>query len=180
MTPDVIFLVLMALAIFRGYRKGFIIAVFSLLGLVIGLAAAIKLSVVTAAWLQDRVPPGAKWLPLISFAIVFTAIALLVRLIASLIEKALELAMLGWANKLAGIIVYLFLYAVIWSVILFYAEKINLPGPDTIAHSQTYTMIKPLGPATINAAATFMPIFKNMFNELENFFAAIAEHSHHR
>ena len=42
MAIDIIFLVLLAMAAFKGFRRGFIVAIFSFLAIVIGLAAAIK------------------------------------------------------------------------------------------------------------------------------------------
>ncbi|HEY4110437.1 hypothetical protein [Puia sp.] len=49
MAIDVLFIIFLLLAIFRGLRHGFIIAVVSALAWIIGIAAAIKLSAVVAA-----------------------------------------------------------------------------------------------------------------------------------
>jgi membrane protein required for colicin V production len=46
---DAVFFILMALACYKGYSKGFIIAIFSVLGFIVGLAAALKLSTTVAA-----------------------------------------------------------------------------------------------------------------------------------
>src|SRR5437762_11559934 len=120
MLIDIVFIILVIIAIFKGYTKGFIVAVFSLLAIVVGLAAAIKLSVVTAGLLKNAIHVAAKWLPVIAFAVVFIIVVLLVRLGAMAIQKATELVMLGWVNKLAGSILYMALYTVIFSVLLFY------------------------------------------------------------
>ena len=50
MSIDVLFLLFMILAVLRGLRQGFIIAVVSAVALVIGLAAAIKLSALVAGY----------------------------------------------------------------------------------------------------------------------------------
>src|ERR1700710_362887 len=132
MLIDIIFIVLLVIAIVKGYRKGFIIAIFSLLAIIIGLAAAMKLSVVTAAWLKDAIHVAAKWLPVIAFAVVFLIVVLLVRLGARALQKTAEFALLGWANRLAGILLYMALYVIILSVLLFYAEKVDIIAPNTI------------------------------------------------
>ena len=98
----------------------------------------------------------------------------MVRLGAGLIEKTAELVLLGWVNKLGGIILYMALYTVMLSVLLFYAEKINVISAATIASSQTYPFIQPWGPKTINAIGSLIPVFKDMFLQLENFFAGIS------
>ncbi|GAC1455612.1 MAG: CvpA family protein [Chitinophagaceae bacterium] len=175
MLIDIIFVVLLIAAIFKGYAKGLIIAVFSVLAVVVGLAAAVKLSVVAASRLKDAVHMAAKWLPLIAFTLVFLMVVLLVRLGARALEKTAEFAFLGWANKLCGILLYIALYTVVFSVLLFYAEKVNIITPGTIASSKTYGFIKPWGPKAVNVIGTMVPFFKDMFHQLEDFFAGISD-----
>jgi membrane protein required for colicin V production len=175
MVIDIIFFILLAAAIFKGYSRGFIIAVFSVLALVIGLAAALKLSVVTASWLKNAVHIAAKWLPVLAFALVFMVVVLLVRLGARALEKTAEIAFLGWANKLGGILLYAVLYFIIYSVLLFYAEKLNILKQATVASSKTYAFIKPWGPRTIDLIGSLIPFFKDMFYQLEVFFAGVGD-----
>ena len=74
MIIDIIFVILIVLALIQGYRRGLIVAVFSLISIIVGLAAAIKLSAVVANHLGHAVKVSDKWLPVISFAIVFIAV----------------------------------------------------------------------------------------------------------
>jgi membrane protein required for colicin V production len=46
MILDLVFAVLIILAIIKGYQRGLIVGIFSLIAIIIGLAAAIKLSAV--------------------------------------------------------------------------------------------------------------------------------------
>ena len=55
MIIDIAFILTMIIAIFKGLSKGFIIGIFSLLAFIIGLAAAIKLSAIVAAYLGKNV-----------------------------------------------------------------------------------------------------------------------------
>ena len=68
---DLVFVVILVVAVFKGLRNGFIIAVFSLLALVIGLAAAMKLSTYAAQYLAGSTNISARWLPFVSFLLVF-------------------------------------------------------------------------------------------------------------
>jgi len=175
MLIDLVFVAMLLWAVFKGYTKGFIIAVFSLLALIIGVVAAMKFSAVTAAWLKSSIHAGARWLPVIAFVAVFLVVVLLVRLGAKALEKTVELAMLGWVNRLAGILLYMVLYMVILSVALFYAEKIHLIADKTIAGSKTYPFIRPWGPRVVDGIGRIIPFFSNMFHELEAFFAHVSE-----
>jgi membrane protein required for colicin V production len=175
MLIDILFIVLMVVAVFKGYSRGIIIAVFSLLAIVLGLAAAIKLSLVTAQWLKDAVQVGAKWLPVLAFALVFIVVVLLVRLGATLLEKTAETVMLGWINRIAGVLLYMVLYTIMLSVLLFYAAKLRVLGPDTFAYSKTYAFIEPWGPVAIDTIGRLVPVFKDMFAQLESFFAGVSD-----
>ena len=170
---DIIYAILIALAVFKGFQKGLIIAVFSFVGFVVGLAAALKLSVYVADHLKDSVNVSGKILPFLSFALVFLVTVLLIHFGAKLIEKLLEAVALGWANKLCGLLLYAILYTMIFSVFLFYAEKIHVLTQSAIQSSLTYPFIKPWGPKVIDGFGQLIPAFKNMFNDLENFFAGV-------
>lgn len=170
MLIDIVYIIILILAIFKGYSKGFVVAIFSLFAVFIGLAAAIKLSATVASWLGKSTNIGEKLLPILAFAIVLLGVALITRLIATVIEKALQIAMLGFVNRLAGILLYVLLYTIIYSIVLFFATNISLINQSTIATSYTYTFIEPLGPKAINAFSRFIPPLQNMFRQLEHFF----------
>ena len=89
------------------------------------------------------------------------------------------MALLGWVNRLGGIIFYAALYIIIFSVFLFYAEKIHLLEPATIQSSQTYSFVQPWGPIVIDNFGKVIPLFKDMFTELETFFDTIGNKIQH-
>jgi len=167
----------MVLAFFKGVKNGLVLAVFSLVGLIVGLAAAIKLSVLVAGYLKDTVNVSAKWLPFLSFILVFIGVVILVRMGAAAIEKTMEFAMMGWLNKLGGIILYAALYIILFSVLLFYADKLNLINPNTINTSRIYPYLQPWGPKVMDMMGAVIPWFKDMFTELEKFFEGVATKS---
>jgi membrane protein required for colicin V production len=175
MLIDLLFAVIIVFALLRGYQRGLIVGLFSLVAVIIGLAAAMKLSTVVAGYIGSAVKISEEWLPVISFAVVFLIVILLIRLGARAIEKTVEIAMLGWVNKIGGIILFAVIYLVVFSVLLFYAEQMQLIQPDTISKSVTYSFIQPWGPKAINGFAAIIPIFKNMFADLEQFFDGVAD-----
>lgn len=179
MLIDLVFAALMVIAIIKGYRKGLIIAVFSIIAFLVGLAAALKLSAAVAEYLKYSVSISSKWLPFIAFAIVFITVVILVRLGAKLIEKGFQLVLLGWLNRIGGIIVYVVLYIIILSIFLFYAEKLHLVRPSAIASSQTYSFVQPWGAKVIDGFGKVIPIFKDMFTELESFFNGVSNKISH-
>jgi membrane protein required for colicin V production len=174
MLLDIIFAVLLVLAVLKGYQQGLVIGLFSLVSIIIGLAAAMKLSTVVASWIGSAVKVSDEWLPLISFIVVFIVVVLLIRLGAKAIERTFEVVMLGWANKLGGVILYVVIYTLVFSVLLFYAEQMQLLQPETIKRSVTYSYIQPWGPKVINGFGSLIPLFNDMFGELEDFFGNVS------
>jgi membrane protein required for colicin V production len=174
MILDVIVAVIIILALIKGFRQGLIMGLFSFISILIGLAAAIKLSAVVAGYIGKAVKVSEQWLPIISFAVVFLIVILLVRLGAKLIQRTVEVAMLGWVNRLGGMIFYAALYITVFSVLLFYAEQVKLIRPETTEKSVTYSVVQPWGPKAISFFGKVIPAFKNMFGELEEFFSGVS------
>lgn len=161
------------IAIFKGYRKGLVLAIFSVIAFIVGLAAALKLSTFVAGKLKENISISNQWLPFISFALVFFAVVLLVNLGAKLIQKSFDMVLMGWINRLGGAILYCIIYLMVFSIFLFYLEKIQLIKPQTIVTSNTYPFIAPFAPKIIDGFGIIIPFFKDMFANLENFFAAL-------
>lgn len=175
MLIDILYLLVVVFAVFTGFRQGLIVGIFSFIGMLAGLAAALKLSVTAARYLGDATSISARWLPVISFILVFIVVVMLVRIGATLLEKLAEALMLGIFNKLGGIILYLFLYSVIFSILLFYIVQIGVFQPETINSSVAYPLVSPLGPWMIDQLGAIIPFFQDMFAELQQFFERFAD-----
>lgn len=173
MIIDIIFILCMVFAIFKGYRNGFIVAIFSFVAIVVGLAAAMKLSAYVAKQLGDHTSLSHAWLPFISFALVMIAVVILVRIGAATIQKMVEMIFLGWVNKLAGIALYAALYILVLSVLLFFTEKLHLFDAETIAASRVYSFIQPWGPKVMDGIGKLIPLFRDMFDSLSSFFEGV-------
>jgi membrane protein required for colicin V production len=172
---DIVLLIILVFAIIKGYQRGLIVGVFSFIAIIIGLAAALKLSALAAGYIGNSVNLPGAWLPVISFAVVFIIVVLLVRLGANMIQRTVEFSMLGWVNRLGGIIFYLAIFVVVYSIVLFYADQVHLINDDAKQKSVSYTYVQPWGPGIINSMGSVVPFFKGMFSELQNFFDGVAQ-----
>lgn len=167
---DIIYGLLVIIAVFKGLRRGLIVAVLSLLAFMLGLAAALRLSVIVAGYLGETTSISIRWLPFISFLLIFIGVAMIVRWIARLLEAASEAMALGMVNKLGGVLLYVVLYTFAFSVVMFYAAQIRLFNPQTFANSVTYPFIEPWGPYLIGKLGLFIPLFRDLFAQLTEFF----------
>jgi membrane protein required for colicin V production len=172
---DVICLVLLALAIYKGFNKGLIVAVFAFLGIFIGLAAALKLSAMLAKALANYTHVAASWLPFLAFLLIMLGVWVLVRMGAALVKAAFEMVLLGWLNTLGGILVYGFLYLTVFSILLFYAKQLQLLTSVDLTASKAYPYLESLAPTMMHWFGKIIPVFKDSFQELTLFFERIAK-----
>jgi membrane protein required for colicin V production len=176
MAIDIIFIILLLMAIIKGMQRGLVLAIFSVLACMAGLAAAIKLSAMLALHLEGHVPFSSKWLPILTFVLLFLAVALLVRWIADMLETAIDFALMGWLNKLGGVVLYIILYISVYSVLLFYGSRSGVISVHAIHASKAYGFVEPWGPVIMNEIGKLIPLFKDMFTQLESFFDGLSRH----
>lgn len=160
---DIIILVLLVLALFKGWSNGFIVGVFSFLAFIIGLATALKLSEFAGTYITEYFNVSDQWLPIVAFAAVFLIVVILVRLGAKAIESIIEVAQLGWMNKLGGILLYIVIYLFIVSLLLSYAGQMHLLKEETLEASQSYPFVHPIAPAIMDVVGVVLPFFKDLF-----------------
>jgi membrane protein required for colicin V production len=175
---DILFFIFIFIAIVHGWRKGLILALFSMLCGLIGLAAAVKLSAVLATHMKSDLHMTSRWLPVFAFIIVFVFVILIIRWAGRVLEKLIKMVLLEWLNKLGGILLFLVLYLSVYSVILFYGTKTQIISKQMIGNSQFYSLIAPFGPAVIRFITGFIPFGQDMFVALEGFFDRIAWNIH--
>jgi membrane protein required for colicin V production len=173
MLIDIVLLILLLLALIKGYRKGLVLAAFSFVGIFLGLAASVKFSAIVAGWLGTYTHTSVGWLPFIAFIIILISVWILVRIVSKILETSLDLVLLGWLNRVAGIFLYALIYATVYSIVLFYASQLHLLKPYMISDSMSYDLIRPLGPEFMELFGKMLPIFKEAFNELSQFFAGL-------
>lgn len=175
MIIDSILAVLLLIATYKGYQRGLIVGVFSFIAIVVGIAAAMKLSVIAANYLQHYFKWEGAWLPAVSYFLVFIGVVLLIRLVANAMEEGVKVVKLGWVNTLGGILLYWLIFLLAYSVVVFYAVKMGVFNERATTTSVSYSYISPLGPKIIEGFATIFPLFRDMFSELENFFTGLSE-----
>ena len=173
---DILTVLVAAYAIFKGYSKGLIVAVFSFVGFIVGIAAAVKLSAMVAGWLSKNSGLSQQIMPTLAFAIVFIATVFLVRIGAKMVERTVKFVMLGWVNKIGGIVLFLFLYLAILSIALFYVDQVGIIKKEQFSASVLYPYYSTLGQTLISGLGVALPWFKGVFEQLKTFFGSIAPH----
>jgi membrane protein required for colicin V production len=115
---DIILAIPLLWTIYRGFTKGFILSLASLLALLLGIYGAINFSDLLAAPINNLLHPDPKYLQIIAFAVAFILIVLIVHLIAFFLDRLVKAVALGFVNRMAGVLFNLIKMAFILSVIM--------------------------------------------------------------
>ena len=125
-TLDIILLCCFIPGIIRGLSKGFLEQALALAGIVLSVWAAFRFS----------------------FALILIVISLAVVLVAKLLTKVAELAMLGWLDKTLGLVFALAVNALVIGVFIILFDTINtkfaLVKPEVLDASIVYTSLRDL------------------------------------
>ena len=122
---DLILLALFIYSGFEGFRKGVIRQATGLAGLLVGIWGAIHFSDFTAGFLTEHFNLTSQYLSMIAFAITFVGIVIGVHFLGLLVEGIINLAFLGLANSILGVIFGVLKTALILSVILLLLGKVS-------------------------------------------------------
>lgn len=126
---DIIIVIPLIWGCYKGYRKGFIIEIASVVALLLAVWGGINLSKLSAVYLGSVFDISEKLMPLISFAVTFIVIVIAVFAIAKLLQKLIKMVALGFVNRLAGLIFGGLKFALILSVVLNLVNVINNQVP---------------------------------------------------
>jgi len=111
--------------LYKGFTKGLIIEAASILALGLAIWGGIKFSDFLTDYMRSHFHWQTKYLPVISFAVIFLGILILVYAIAKLIERLVKAVSLGFLNKLAGGIFGILKFGLILSVFIFVLNAIE-------------------------------------------------------
>ena len=147
-TLDIILLICFIPGIIRGLSKGFLEQALALAGIVLSVWAAFRFSTLVCVWLKPYVDVSETTLNVIAFALILVAVSLLVLLLAKLLTKVAELAMLGWLDKILGLVFALAVNALVIGVFIILFDTVNakfaLVKPDVLEGSIVYTHLRDL------------------------------------
>jgi membrane protein required for colicin V production len=152
---DIILIVPLIYAAWRGFRKGLIIEVFTLLALLVGIYAGIHFSDWTSERIQEYFEIEPNYLPVVSFTLTCLAIGAIVFFAGKMLEQMIKVVNLSPVNKILGVIFGMLKMVYTLSILLIlietYDERGDFIPEDLKENSLLYDPIKITASATIPA-----------------------------
>lgn len=102
---DIVILIPLVYLAYKGFRKGLVLEIFTLLALILGIYSSIHFSGFTFNFLDDTLDLSSsqkEYLPLLSYALTFIAVVVGVHFLGKVIEKLISFAALSLVNKALG------------------------------------------------------------------------------
>lgn len=152
---DIVLVLPLIFGAWRGFKKGLIIELFTLLALLVGIYAGIHFSDFMSSILRNHLGIQSEYLPVISFTLIFLGVGAMVYFAGKLIEKAVNAVALSPINKLTGLFFGLVKMLYLTSTLLVIIESYDQRGeiiPDNLKdNSLLYHPVKSISLTTIPA-----------------------------
>lgn len=150
---DLLLAIPLAFAAWKGFQKGFVIEVFTLMAFFVGIYAGIHFSDYAANFLKEKMDFTSDYLPTISFTITFLLVGALVFFAGKAIEGIVKITALTPMNKMGGLVFgalkMLLIVSVVLSIVESYSEKNDLIPEETRSSSLLYEPVKAIGLYTV-------------------------------
>lgn len=125
---DFIILAVLAYAAWKGFKKGFVLELFTFLALFLGLYAGIHFSDLISDFLTEKMGWDSEYVPAISFTIVFLAVGAMIYFGGKALEKVIKVVQLNLLNKLLGIFFSVLKMVFIIGALFLLLESYNQKG----------------------------------------------------
>src|SRR5690606_39675421 len=123
-------MLLILVGVVAGYRQGFLMALFSLAAIILGVIGGFKLMGQAIVLLSAEFDINETILPYVAFAVVFIAILIGVKILGKIIKVSIDRTFLGHVDQAAGAVLGLLKTAFLLSVVLWILNALNLELPD--------------------------------------------------
>ena len=147
---DIVILAVVALFTLYGLKKGFIISLATLGGMLLGIYAAILFSNYFSGLFRDAFHPPTAWIPALSFSLTFLVVVIGVYFLGKALESLVNMTGMGIINHAAGAVFGfakgVLLLSVVFFLIALADQKNTVITPGARSKSLFYNQVKGVFP----------------------------------
>lgn len=122
---DILLLLPLLYGAYKGFSKGLIIEIATLLGLILGIYIAIKFSGYTENILRDFLDISSQYLSYIALSITFLIVVIAIYLLGKMLTHLVDVLSLGLFNKLLGTVLGIAKSFIVVCVILWIVDALD-------------------------------------------------------
>lgn len=155
---------ILILGAYSGYKEGFLMELFSLLGVILGVLGGFKLMGWAMLFLADEFNVDQKVLPYIAFGVVFISIVIVVKLLGNMVKLSIDKSFLGRIDQVAGSVLGFFKTAFLLSVALWIMDSLKINLPENWAEdSWILPKVATFAPLVTSWISELFPVFRDVF-----------------
>lgn len=163
---DILTGTILIIAILQGYRNGLIKAIISFFSLFIGLIVAFQFAGYVSNILKEHTKIGSQWLPFIAFLVVLIGVMILLKMITGILQQSAEWLLLGWLNKLLGMILYALIYGTILSALLYFMILLGVVEKSNMKDTYSFSYLESWWPYFMKKLSLWIPSIKSSLSSL--------------
>ena len=145
-TLDIILAICFIPALIRGISKGFVEQAAALVAFFLSVWMAFRFSTLAADWLRPVLEVSETVLNVVAFVAILVVVSIAMVLLGKLISKFIKVAMLGWLDKLLGVLFGFLVTALILGVLIVSFDAVNtrftIVAAEKLEASVLYTSLR--------------------------------------
>ena len=161
---DIVLGVLILLGAYHGYKAGFLLELFSLIAIVLGVLAGFKFMGWAMVMIGEKVHVNKNILPYVAFAFVFIAVVIVVNLLGKLVKTSVDRTFLGPVDEVGGALVGLIRTTFVFSIALWIVDSLKLSFVSQwTENSWLYPLVAGIAPKVTDWISAVFPFFEDVF-----------------
>jgi membrane protein required for colicin V production len=169
---DILLLLPLGIGAVKGYRRGLVLEVVSLLAFVLAVVGGLSLLSAAVPLVRQYVGNAFGMLPLVSFALVFVGIMCGVHLLGGLLKTAVHLTPLGVLDNLLGGVAGVLKWILGLSLLLHGTglAGVHLLSPSLVAGSQVLPIVRQATPLALQITGYVLPFAQDLLVRMRQAF----------
>ena len=138
---DIVICIPLVWGFYKGFTKGLIIELATMVALGSGVWLAMKFSELLSSFAKAHWGWDAKYLPVISFCCILLGVLILVYFVGKLVTRVVKAAALGWLNKILGAAFGVLKFALIISILCFVMDAVEKSYPMVTSETKNSSLL---------------------------------------
>lgn len=156
---------------FMGFRKGLLLELVSLVGLVLAILGGLKLLDTALPLMREFIGDAHGLLPYVTFLVVFVGIILLIHLGGLLLKKVIDFTPFGMFDNVLGGVLGALKWCLAISLLLYVSEMAGISvSKETADASVVYPVVIKSTPYALDILSYVLPFIKALISSLRQHF----------
>ena len=173
---DAIIIIPLIFGAFKGFKKGLLMEFMSIAALLLAIVASFRFMQRGVEFLSPHLGDKLSFLPVFAFLIIFIGVLVGVFYIGKLLKKVLGLTPLGWLDDIAGGLLGLLKWSLVFSTFLWLFDKGGIFLPQRLTDdSLLFPYLVIYAPRLLDFVAGCFPVTTDMITEISEILERFSE-----